>query len=92
MAKCYSRSMAASVTLPQNQLLDRLLKSGRWNNKSEIIRHGLELIQRELEEQELSPYPDSVLSDAYRQLKRKDWDTDAKLGRASARPATGELD
>ena len=33
-------------------LLDRLLKSGCWNNKSEIIRHGLELIRRELEEQE----------------------------------------
>ena len=92
MADRYDGGMAASVTPPQNKLLDRLLRSGRWNNKSEILRHGLELVRRELEREELSPYPDSVLAEAYRRLSREDRELDSKLGRASARPATGELD
>lgn len=84
--------MSATIAAPQKELVQRLLKSGRWNNASEIIRHGLELVRREVEREELSPYPDSALAEAYRQSKREDRELDSKLGRASARPSAGDLD
>ena len=84
--------MSATIAAPQKQLVQRLLKSGRWNNASEIIRHGLELVRLEVEREELSPYPDSVLAGAYRQARGEDRDADSQLGRASARPAPGELE
>ena len=83
--------MSATIAAPQKQLVQRLLKRGRFNNASEIIRHGLELVRMEMEREELSPYPDSALAEAYRQSSRQDQETDATLGRASARPAPGEL-
>lgn len=84
--------MAATITPPNRRLLERLKKSGRFNSYSEIVRHGLELVRREIEQEELSPYPDSVLAKVYRELSQQERETDSKLGRASARPSAGELD
>ena len=84
--------MAATITPPNRKLLERLKKSGRFNSYSEIVRHGLELVRREIEQEELSPYPDSVLAEIYRGLSQKERVLDSKLGRASARPSPGELD
>ena len=41
---------------------------------------------------DLTPLPDSVLANAYRQMNREELAEDAKLARASARPKAGELD
>ena len=84
--------MAATIAMPQKKLLQKLLKSGRWNSESEIVRYGIELVRREVEQERLSPYPDHVLAKAYRKLSVADREQDDQLGRASSRPAADELD
>ena len=84
--------MSASIAAPQKELIARLLKSGRWNNASEIVRHGLELVRLEVERESLSPYPSSELAEAYRNESAGDRQVDAKLSRASARPSPRELE
>lgn len=91
MAPWYLVGMAATVAMPQKKLLRRLLKCGRWNSESEIVRYGIELVRREVERKELSPYPDSVLADAYRRVSDAERAEDERLGRASALPYPGEL-
>ena len=36
--------MATTLTPQNKQTLKRLLKTGRWNNESEIMRYGLHLV------------------------------------------------
>ena len=76
--------MVISLTAPNADLLRRLRKSGRFNSYNEIIRHGLKLVLRELENQELTPYSRSTLANAYRQLSMSDRELDSKLSKASA--------
>jgi Arc/MetJ-type ribon-helix-helix transcriptional regulator len=83
--------MAATVAMPQKKLLRQLMKSGRWNSESEIVRYGIELVRRELERERLSAYPEAVLTSAYSRLSKEEHNLDEKLGRASARPQPGEL-
>jgi Arc/MetJ-type ribon-helix-helix transcriptional regulator len=40
-----------SLTPVNRALVKKLLRVGRWNNTSEIVRHGLHLVERELEEE-----------------------------------------
>ena len=84
--------MAATVAMPQKKLLQKLLKSGRWNSESEIVRYGIELVRREVARERLSPYPDHVLAKAYRKLSVADRELDDQLGRASNHPVSGELE
>jgi len=77
--------------MPQKKLLRQLMKSGRWNSESEIVRYGIELVRRELEREELSPYPETVLAEAYSKLSKQERELDDQMGRASARPEPGEL-
>ena len=83
--------MAATVAMPQKKLLRKLLKSGRWNSESEIVRYGIELVRREIEREQLSPLPAALLAEAYRRISSLEREEDARLGRASALPAPGEL-
>jgi len=83
--------MSATVAMPQKKLLQRLLKSGRWNSESEIVRYGIELVRREIEKTRFSPCPESELAEAYRRISKEDLQEDARMGRASAPPAPGEL-
>ncbi len=83
--------MAATVAMPQKKLLRRLLKSGRWNSESEIVRYGIELVRREIEREQLSPYSQEILKEAYRKLSKQDKEADEKMGRASALPSADEL-
>src|SRR5439155_10222330 len=49
--------MAVSLTPQNKRTLKRLLKTGRWNNESEVIRYGLHLVNKEVDGgQNLSPY------------------------------------
>jgi Arc/MetJ-type ribon-helix-helix transcriptional regulator len=83
--------MAATVAMPQKKLLRKLLKSGRWNSASEIVRYGIELVGREVQREELAQYPEAALSEAYRRLSKAEHQQDVRLGRASALPTPGEL-
>ena len=41
--------MATTLTTQNKQTLKRLLKTGRWNNESEIMRYGLHLVAMEVD-------------------------------------------
>ena len=84
--------MAATVAQPQKELLRELLKEGRWTNESEIVRYGIELVRREVERERLSPLPDKVLARCYRQMSAEELAEDRRMGAASAKPGTKDLE
>lgn len=87
--------MSASVTTSHKHLIKELMKIGRWNNESEIIRYGLHLVAKEVERDRqgsLQPYPPGVLARAYRKLGRVVSEEDRRMSRASAHPGRGELE
>lgn len=84
--------MATTITPPNRKLIERLVKTGRFNNYSEVVRYGLELVRREIEREDLSQYPDSVLTKIYREMSPQEKASEARMARASARPSPGELD
>lgn len=87
--------MAHTLTEPQKKLIHELLKVGRWNNESEIIRYGLHLVATEVESEQarsLAPYPAGVLARAYRRLTPRERKEEQAMERASAGPANGELE
>ena len=87
--------MSASVTSSQKRLVKQLLKIGRWNNESEIIRYGLHLVAKEVEreqERNLAPYPPGPLAKAYRKLGPATLEEDRAMANASAYPSKGELE
>jgi Arc/MetJ-type ribon-helix-helix transcriptional regulator len=83
--------MAATVAMPQKKLLQRLMKSGRWNSESEIVRYGIELVRREIEAESYAPYPQSLLAEAYSKSSDRDRKEDEAMSAASALPGPGEL-
>jgi len=83
------------LTSANKKLIKALLRVGRWGNESEIVRYGLHLVAREVEQEQqrsLAPIPRGVLARAYRRLNRDEKQQDRVLARASAYPANGELD
>lgn len=48
----------AALTKQNKQTIKRLLKTGRWNNESEILRYGLHLVDQEVRQND---YPAPVL-------------------------------
>jgi Arc/MetJ-type ribon-helix-helix transcriptional regulator len=83
--------MSATISLGQNALIKELLAVGRFKNKSEIVRHGLELVRREVDSERLAPLASDALADCYAAMSNDELDADSALGRASAPPAKGEL-
>ena len=87
--------MAHTLTEPQKRLIQELLKVGRWNNESEILRYGLHLVVREVEgeqERRLKPYPPGRLARVYRRLTPRERKEERAMERASAGPQKGELE
>lgn len=87
--------VAHTLTEPQKKLIQELLKVGRWNNESEILRYGLHLVAREVEgeqERSLEPYPPGVLARAYRRLTPRERKEERAMERASTGPQEGELE
>ena len=87
--------MAHVLTEPQRKLIQELLKIGRWNNESEIIRYGLHLVAKEVETDQthrLDPYPTRLLARAYRRLTPRERKEERAMERASAGPQNGELE
>jgi len=83
--------MSATISLSQNELIKDLLAVGRFKNKSEIVRHGLELVKKEVDAERLAPLSSSALAACYAAMSAEDLDSDSALGRASAYPTKGEL-
>ena len=87
--------MAHTLTEPQKRLIQELLKIGRWNNESEILRYGLPLVAREVQEEQarsLEPHPPGLLARAYRRLTPQERKAERAMERASASPQSGELE
>lgn len=87
--------MAYTLTEPQQKLIQRLLKVGRWNNASEILRYGLHLVAKEVEaeqERRLEPYAAGALADAYQRLTPSERESERSMEVASAVPQRGELE
>ena len=87
--------MAYTLTNPQRKLIQQLLKVGRWNNESEILRYGLHLVAREVEQEQersLQPYGAGVLARAYGKLTREERAAERAMEKASASPQKGELE
>ena len=79
--------MAVSLTPQNKQTLKRLLKTGRWNNESEVIRYGLHLVNKEVDGgQNLSPYTAAELRRALGAESRVERREQQRIGRAAARP------
>jgi Arc/MetJ-type ribon-helix-helix transcriptional regulator len=84
-----SRAMAHTRTNPQKKLIQKLLKVGRWNNESEILRYELHLVAREVEQDQarsLEPYPSGVLAKAYQRITARERKEERTMERASAKP------
>jgi len=91
----YCMPMSATVTAVNKRLIKELLKIGRWNNESEILRYGLHLVALEVEEQQrrsFSPFPPGLLAKAYKQMTAEELQEDRMMGRACALPRKGELE
>lgn len=87
--------MSISLTSSNKKLIKALLRVGRWGNESEIVRYGLHLVAREVEQEQqrgLAPISRGVLARAYRRLSLGELNQDRALSKASAYPGTGELD
>jgi Arc/MetJ-type ribon-helix-helix transcriptional regulator len=88
-------AVAHSLTAPQKRLIQELLKVGRWNNESEILRYGLHLVAKEVQEDQihtLEPYPAGSLARAYRRFTPREREEEQVLEQASAGPQKGELE
>ena len=81
--------MSATVSAQQEKVLQRLLKTGRWNNKSEIVRHGIELVQREVQAEELAGVPDDVVRQCHAEMTAEEIEADRAMGRSSIRAQKG---
>jgi len=80
--------MNATLTSADRQLLKQLLKVGRWNSQTEVIRYALFLLKDEVERggvHDLTPYSHAALRRAARRASREDIAADRRLGKASAR-------
>ncbi|HTL17676.1 MAG TPA: hypothetical protein VL793_10585 [Patescibacteria group bacterium] len=87
--------MSIALTPSNKKLIKALLRVGRWGNESEIVRYGLHLVAREVEQEHhrsLSPISRGVLARAYRKLEPHDFQQDRQFANASAYPSKGELD
>jgi Arc/MetJ-type ribon-helix-helix transcriptional regulator len=87
--------MGYALTDSQKRLVQELLKIGRWNNESEIVRYGLHLVAREVEAEQVrsyEPYGAGVLKRAYKKLSKVDREEESDMARASVKPSAGELE
>jgi len=86
--------MAVSLTSQNKQTLRRLLKTGRWNNASEILRYGLHLVETEVRQEDLSPLPTGALAASYQRQTEEEKAEEAAMAKASLRhrPKKKDLD
>lgn len=91
MVSGYFAFMSATISISQDALLDELLAAGRWRNKSEIVRHALELVKMEVERERLEPFKPGELAAELSKLTDEEAAAAARLAAASAYPKPGDL-
>lgn len=84
--------MSATISISQNKLINELLAAGRWRNKSEVIRHGLELVKREVESENLKPFTPEELAASRSQLSSQEIEEETRMASASAYPSAKDLE
>lgn len=84
--------MSATISLSQNKLIEDLLANGRFQNKSEIIRHGLELVKQEVERESLRPFTKQELKAIYKPVSAQELAEEQRMARASAPPSIKEIE
>ncbi len=80
--------MSEALTKENKALVTALLSTGRWGNKSEIIRYGLHLVKKEVESErlrDLTPYPPGLLAKAYKKMTKAERQEEAAVAKASLR-------
>ena len=86
--------MSIALTAENERTLKRLLESGRWQDESEIVRHGILLVEKEIAELDRNPWPqplpNEVLERAYQNETAEEKEIERKLGEASCRHRPGE--
>jgi len=78
----------AALTAENKRQIKRLLKTGRWNNESEIMRYGLHLVIEEMDAKQradLSPMPRGQLAKALKQLTPQEQAEERRMAKASMR-------
>jgi len=78
----------AALTAENKRQIKRLLKTGRWNNESEIMRYGLHLVIEEMDAKQradLSPMPPGQLAKALKQLTPQERVEERRMAKASMR-------
>ena len=78
--------MPYTLTIPQKQFVKRLVKQGRFNNESEVIRAGVRL----LEEKETNylnppPLPPGTMARIYARQTKEENDRERRLTRRSVK-------
>ena len=81
--------MAHALTEHYEQVIDQLIKSGRFANRSEVVRAGLKALEEKYLEDYLHPRPlkPGVLERIYRKQSRELQDEELAAARSSHRPA-----
>ena len=80
--------MSHALTDHYEQVIDRLLKTGRFANRSEVVRAGLKALEEKYLEDYLHPPPlkPGTLERIYRKQSRKEQEGELAAARASHRP------
>ena len=80
--------MAVSFTRQNKQALKELIKTGRWNSESEVLRYGLYLVTQEVKasrREEIRPIPEGALAEIYKRESKHERATERKLAKASVK-------
>ena len=80
--------MSHVLTDHYEQVIDQLIKSGRFANRSEVVRAGLKALEEKYLEDYLHPTPlkPGVLERIYRKQGREEQDEELAAVRLSHRP------
>ena len=77
--------MAVSLTSQNKQTLKRLLKTGRWNNASEVLRYGLHLAAEEVESKEKRSWPEPISEEEMTRIYKEESAEERRSARAAAK-------
>ena len=79
--------MSFALTEHDEQVIDQLIKSGRFANRSEVVRAGLKELEEKYLEDYLHPPPlkSGVLKRVYRNQSREEQNEELAAARASHR-------
>ncbi|MEY2466745.1 MAG: Bacterial antitoxin of ParD toxin-antitoxin type system [Verrucomicrobiota bacterium] len=79
---CNLKTMGHALTDYSEDVIARLIRTGRFNNRSEVVRAGLRLLEeKEFSYLSVKPISETALNRAYRKRTDKDESVAAKVSR-----------